>query len=155
MSFDAIYDTSQLHPDDLTGVLVSEDKMCGIINRYPIRRTAVPYYAIEMYKKNNRTFRVYVKDADLNVINITGAVGIFTVKQSKDSTTTLIQKSTAVPAQGQIGAADEGEMFFYFVPADTLSLDARQYVFDVKITLSTGKVYTIAEGVIDLLQTVG
>jgi uncharacterized protein YlzI (FlbEa/FlbD family) len=46
-------------------------------------------------------------------------------------------------------------MFFYLVPADTVSLEIRQYVYDVKVTLLTGKKYTVLEGVINLLEPVG
>ena len=43
----------------------------------------------------------------------------------------------------------------YLVPADTSALDIRQYVFDVRVTLATGKVYTVLDGTIDLQQPVG
>jgi len=150
---EAIYDHTKAFPCDLNGSLVAEIKMNGVINNYPVRRAAVPYYSIDMYLSDDRTFRVFVKTIDLNVIDLTGAVGVMTVKTDKDAAV-LIPKSTVVPAEGEIGAADEGEMFFYFVPADTSSLDARQYVFDVSVTLSSGKKYTILDGVINLIQPV-
>jgi hypothetical protein len=150
-----LYDVSQLHPDDLTGILTLENKMCGIVNNYPVGRTAVPYEEVQLYANNNRTFRVFVKTPDLNIVNLTGAVGVLSVKPDKTSPTTVIVKHTNVAGEGQIGAADEGEMFFYIVPSDTATLDIRQYVFDVRVTLSSGKKYTIIEGVIDLLQPVG
>lgn len=150
-----LYDTTQLHPDDLMGELVSENRMCGVVNNYPIGRTAVPYEEIQIYANNNRTLRVFVKTPDLNIVNLTGAVGVFSVKTDKSSSTTLISKHTNVPAEGQIGAADQGEMFFFLIPSDTATLDIRQYVFDVKVTLSNTKVYTVLEGTIDLQQPVG
>lgn len=149
-----LYNTNNLHPDDLNGSEVAEIKLYGIVNNYPIGRKAVPYETMELYANNDRILRVYVKTPCLNVVNITGAVGVLTIKPSFSSTA-VITKSTAVPAQGMIGAADEGEMFFYIVPADTASLDIRQYVFDVKITLSTGKKYTVISGLINLIQPVG
>lgn len=148
-----LFDTSKLHPNDLNGILASEIQMCGIQN--PYGRSAVPYETIEMYANNDRVLRVYAKTADLNIVNLTGAVGVFTVKTDKTATLAVITKHTNVPAEGQIGAADEGEMFFYIVPADTVHLDIRQYVFSIRITLSTGKTYTILEGVINLEQPVG
>ena len=150
---EAIYDYSKMYPCDLNGSLVAEIKMNGVINNYPVRRAAVPYYAIDMYSSDNRTFRVFVKTPDLNIVDLSGATGVMTVKTLKGGSV-LISKSTAVPVQGQIGSADEGEMFFYFLPADTSSLDARQYVFDVSVTLVTGKQYTVLEGVINLIQPV-
>lgn len=154
MGVETLYDTTFMYPYDLTGILTSENKMCGIINNYPVRRRAVPFETVELYAKNNRTFRVYVKDDNLDVINVTGATGILTVKKTKDSSAEFT-KSTSIPAQGQIGSPDQGELFFYVLPADTVNLDIRQYVFDVKVTLSTGRVYTVLEGIINLQQPVG
>ena len=153
MGIEAIYDMSKMHPDDLNGVLVSENQMVGIVNNYPTRRTAVPFETVEIYTNNDRTLRVYVKTPELNVVNVAGAVGVLTIKATKDSTIATISKSTAVSGQGAIGSPDQGEMFFYILPADTVNIDVRQYVFDVKVTLSTGKVYTVLEGIINLQQT--
>jgi len=149
-----LYNVSNLHPDELTGILISENRMCGIVNNYPVGRCAVPYEEIQIYANNDRTLRVFVKTPSLDVVDLTGAVGVLTVKTDKTATTPVFVKHTDVAEEGQIGAADQGEMFFYIVPDDTKSLDIRQYVFDVKVTLSNGKTYTILEGVIDLLQSV-
>ena len=150
-----LYDASQLHPDDLTGELTSETRVCGIVNNYPVGRRAVPYEEIQLYAGSNRTLRVFVKTPDLNIVDLTGALGVMTVKTDKDAAVALIAKHTNVPAEGQIGAANQGEMFFYLVPADTSSLDIRQYVFDVRVTLSGGKTYTVLDGTIDLQKPVG
>lgn len=149
-----LFDASQLYPDDITGILVFENQFCGIINNYP-RRSAVATASIDMYSNNDRTFRVFVKTADLDIVNLTSAVGTMTVKKEVTSAIPILTKSTVNPDEGQIGAADQGEMFFYFVPADTEELEARQYVFDIKITLSNGKSYTIFEGYINLVKSVG
>jgi len=145
-----LYDASKLHPDDLNGILVSEKILCGIVNNYPIGRTAVPFESIDMYANNDRTIRVFVKTPDWNIVDLFGATGVLTIKQNKEDTVAIISKSTAVPVQGEIGSSDEGEMFFYLVPLDTNALTIRQYVYDIKVTLSNGKKYTIAEGVINL-----
>lgn len=150
MGIEAIYSTSELHPDDLLGILIYETKLCGIINNHPIRRKPVPYEAIDLFAKNDRTLVVYVKTEDLDVINITGATGVLTIRENKESISPVITKSTAVAGQGQIGAANKGEMYFYIVPADTTNLAIRQYTFDVTVTLSTGKKYTVLDGVINL-----
>jgi hypothetical protein len=149
-----LFDTSQLHPDDLTGTEVQELKFLGLVNNYPVGRSAVPNETMELYAHNDRILRVYVKTPCMNIVNLTGAVGVFTVKPDLSSTAVIV-KHTNVPAEGMIGAADEGEMFFFVVPADTATLDIRQYVFDVKVTLVTGKVYTVLSGVINLLEPVG
>jgi hypothetical protein len=145
-----LYDASKLHPDDLNGILVSEKILCGIVNNYPIGRTAVPFEAIDMYANNDRTFRVFVKTPDLNIVNLTGATAVLTIKEKKTDTTNVLVKSTSVAAQADFGARDEGEIFFYIVPEDTATLAIQQYVYDVKVTLQSGKKYTVIEGVLNL-----
>ena len=155
MSPTVLYDASKLHPDDLTGILTSETRMCGIVNNYPVGRRVVPYEEIQLYASDNRTLRVFVKTPNLDIVDLTGAVGVLSVRTEKGAVATVVVKHTNVPAEGQIGAANEGEMFFYLVPADTSALDIRQYVFDVRVTLLTGKVYTVLDGTIDLQKPVG
>ena len=150
-----LYDATELHPDDLTGILISETRMNGVVNNYPVRRAAVPFVSMDLYANNNRTLRVFVKTPALEIVDLTGAVGIFTVRTEKGSATAVIQKSTLVAAQGAIGSADQGEMFFYLIPGDTASLDIRQYVYDIRVTLSSGKSYTVLEGTINLQEPVG
>ena len=154
MGVDTIYDMTKMYPYDLTGILIKKTDMCGVVNNHPVRRRAVPYESIDLYAKNNRTFRVYVKDADLNIINVAGCTGIFTFKKTKHDAA-LFTKSTAIPAQGAIGSPDQGELLFYILPANTATLDIRQYVFDVRLILPSGATYTVLEGVINLQQPVG
>jgi hypothetical protein len=110
---------------------------------------------MDIYANNDRTLRVYVKTPDMNIVSMTGAQGLLTVKTDKDATTAVITKTTLDGTQGAIGSPDQGEIFFYLVPADTASLPIRQYVYDVRVTLLTGKKYTVLEGVINLLDPVG
>ena len=152
MPIEEFYDHTKAYPCDLNGILFFEQRMEGIVNNYP-RRVTVPSYTVDMYKSDDRTFRVFVKTPELNVVDLTGAVGNMTFKEQPGGSV-VIDKSTNVAGEGQIGAADEGEMFFYLVPADTSSIDARQYVFDISVTLASGKKYTILTGVMNLLQPV-
>lgn len=150
-----LFDASSLHPDDLTGILEYETQLCGVVNNYPVRRYAVPFETINMFAGSDRTFRVFIKTPDLNIVNLTGAQGLLTVKKDKSDSVASITKSTLSGTQGQIGSPDQGEMFFYLVPSDTSSLDVRQYVYDVRLTLSSGKTYTVLEGVMNLEESVG
>lgn len=150
-----LYDASSLHPDDLTGIMDSETQLCGVVNEYPTRRATVRFESFDIYADSDRTLRVYVKTPELDIVNLTGATGVLTVKASKSDAVATIQKSTAIPAQGQIGSPDQGEMFFYLVPSDTSALAIRQYVYDVRVTLASGKSYTVLEGTINLQQPVG
>lgn len=115
----------------------------------------MPYDNIELYRGNRRWLRIYVRDPDLNIVDLTGAECTFTVRHTKDGPI-LLQKKTAVPSEGMIGAADEGEAFFFIEAEDTQNLDVAQYVFDVTAMLAGGDgPYTIDEGVINLNGPVG
>lgn len=150
---EALYDYQQLHPDDLLGTLIKYEEIEGIVNNKPLRRKTVPTYIIEMYLGSDRAFSCYIKDQDLNIINLTGAVGTFTLRQVKGGTL-IFQKVTSNSAQGAIGSADQGQVLFYLLPADTSTLTAGQYVWDISIVVG-GKTYlAVCEGVINLLKSV-
>jgi hypothetical protein len=153
-----LYDTSQLHPGELLGIVTFETQLCARINSKPLSikgGNTMPFVSFDLYAGSNRRLRVFVKDDNLDIVNLTGATCVFTMRHTKDDPI-VVQKSTAVPGEGQIGAADEGECFFYLVPADTSALDICQYVFDVSVTLASGDVYkATVEGVINLMQPVG
>jgi hypothetical protein len=152
MGVEVIYDASHLHPGELTGILVSETQLCGTVNYY--QSTAggknVPHYKVDLYINNNRTLRVFIKDEDLNIIDLTGTTLVLTVRKNTGDAATFT-KSTAVAGEGAIGAADEGECFFYILPADTASLEG-QYILDVALTTVASKTYTVLEGILNLLQ---
>ena len=154
MSLEVIYNSDLLPKCDLYGIVEFETKLCGIINNCPQRRKPVPFIIMDLFSDNNRQLRFFARDASLNVVDLTGATCILTVKESKSSTTPVIQKSTAVPGEGMIGAADEGEAFFFIVPADTVSLAHCQYVYDVTVILADGNIYTTVEGYLNLKQPV-
>ena len=154
MSIEVLYSLEDLPPCDLVGILISESVLNGIVNNRPLRRKPMPFYPLELYANNNRRLRVFTRDGDLNIINLTGATCVFTVKDTK-SGPIIIQKSTAVPAEGTIGSPDEGECFFYILPTDTVSLQITQYVYDIRVTLASGSTYTTVEGVLNLQESVG
>ena len=149
------YSPAYSHPYDLEGMLVWEFVLTGNTDVYPKGKGSMPFETTFMYRGENKTVHVYVKDQNQNPIIVTGAVATLTIKDVKGTAATvLIQKVTNIPAQGNLGATDKGELYFYLLPADTLTLDIRQYVFDVKISLANGKQYTVLDGVINLKETV-
>lgn len=140
-------------PLAFNGLLVWKEEFTGYTDNYP-RRTNMPYETFYMYAGDDRTMIVYVKDKDQNPIDLTDAVAVMTWKTSKDAAAATLTKTTATAAQGAIGAADNGEIYFYLIPDDTNSLTIRQYVWSVKVTLTNGKVYTVLDGVVNLSQPV-
>ena len=66
--------------------------------------------------------------------------------------------TTGVPGTGQIveagGPGTDGDLRFDLTQEDTASLGAKRYVHDIQIKLTTGKVYTIEKGTIQLTADV-
>ena len=146
------FDKKLLDADELYGEIVIENMFVGIANTYP-GRSKVPFEKIEIYSSNDRTIHIYVRDPSLDIIDLTGATAVFTVKQTREGPI-LLQKSTADPNEGLVGAADQGEVYFYITDTDTVNMEIRQYVYDVRVTLSNGKAYTVLVGVLDLIGPV-
>jgi hypothetical protein len=152
MSIVSWYEDEYHTPQELVGELVWQEKYNGMTDNYP-RRTRVVFQNLTLYAGDDKMYVIYVKDRDMNPVDITGATGVMTIKATK-SGSVLVQKSTDTASEGQIGAANKGEMYFHIVPDDTKDLDIMQYVFDVRVTLSSGKVYTVLEGTINLKEPV-
>ena len=150
MSLEVFYSTASLPQCDLYGIVEIETQLCGIINNCPLRRRAVPFLTIDLFRDNDRRLRFFARDADMNIVDLTGATCILSVKENKSSTSIVLQKSTAVSGEGMIGSADQGEAFFFIEPADTAGLDAGQYVYDVQVILADGNQYTTVEGYLNL-----
>lgn len=101
---------------------------------------------IEIYRGDDRTFKVIVKDEDDAVINITGAAIRFSVKEKISDVAYEIEKSRAVGAEIAITDAANGEYEIFLVPADTQDMDVGSYEYDSELTTSGGKVYTVVRG---------
>ena len=152
---DVYYNVDDMHPFDLNGVLVYENVYDGLVNNIPSNRVKkVPFENLFLTQSDDRTLRIYVKDPNSEVINLTGAVAVLSFRESSVSDDVSIQLSTAVAAEGVIGAADRGELFFFLVPDQTADLSLRQYVWDCRVTLESGKSYTVLTGVMDLGNSV-
>ena len=152
MSFEWI-DPSSRSIDELVGELQYKECFNGQIDSYP-GRARVLFQNLILYAGDDKTYVVYVKDRDLNPVSVAGAVAVLTWRKEKGSPIVL-QKSTAIVGQGEIGAANKGEVFFYLVSTDTSSLETEcQYLWDVQVTLASGKHYTVLEGITTLRSSV-
>lgn len=149
---DTWFEKKLIDSRELFAEIVIENKFVGIANTYP-GRCAVPFERIELYSSNDRTIHIYVRDPNLNIIDLTGGTGVFTVRANKNGPI-ILQKSTSDPSEGLIGAADQGEVYFYVTDTDTVNMEIRQYIYDVRIVLSNSKAYTVLTGVLDLLDPV-
>lgn len=139
--------------EELIGELQYKECFVGQTDSYP-GRSRVLFQNLTLYAGDNKTYVVYVKDRDGNPVLVSGAVAVLTWRRAKGEAL-VFQKSTAVAGEGEIGAANKGEVFFYLVSADTSAIEKdRQYVWDIAVTLSSGKRYTVLEGVTTLRSTV-
>lgn len=145
------YKRKHLRPFDLNGILVYETVVCGKINMYPATREGGKM-AVENFnivKGNDRTVRVFVKTHDLDIIDLTGAVGVLSLRTEREESP-VVELITTDSEQGRIGAADEGELIFYLSSGVTATLEGRQYLYDVTVTLDNGKKYTVLAGWIEV-----
>ena len=152
---DVFYNIDDMHPFDLNGVLVYENTYDGLVNNIPSNKVKkVPFENLFVTQGDDRTLRIYVKDPNNEVINLTGATALLTFRESSRSADSSIELSTDISAEGMIGSADRGEIFFFLIPDNTDTLELRQYVWDCRVTLSSGKTYTVLNGVMDLGNSV-
>jgi len=96
-----------------------------------------------MYRGDTYKFTATIKNNDV-ILDITG----YTIKMSvritykdKDDTS-----DPEIEAIATIPAGTDGKANFEIEPADTTSLDARDYVYDIELTSDTDEVSTIGIG---------
>jgi len=98
---------------------------------------------ITIAKGEDKTIELTVDDGDGGVIDLTNGLVTFTVKYTTDSSTNLFQKTSATPSEITITSPTTGRADIYILPADTSGLDAATYVYDIWVTLASGKEYQV------------
>lgn len=103
---------------------------------------------LDIHRGRDKTFEVETRDESRHLLDLTGAIVTFMVKESvKDADEDAkITKSSTVQGEIVITNALGGLCEVHLVPSDTSSLPVRRYVYEVKIKTSDGKEYT---GVMD------
>lgn len=99
---------------------------------------------VEIYRGDNRTFQVTVKDGDGVAVDITGAAIKFSVKEEISDTDYEIQKT--VGSGITITDAANGIYEVYLLPADTQNMGVGIYEYDSELTTAGGNVYTVVRG---------
>lgn len=101
---------------------------------------------VPLFAGASLTLELEVVDENDEAIDITGSTVVMTVKCHIEDELPLIVKSSAVsPAQVDIVSPKEGIAMIYLASDDTKNLDPGEYVFDVWVTLSSGKRYVVVE----------
>jgi len=101
----------------------------------------------EIFRGDDKTLEVVVKDQDGNVVDITGSSIRCTVKEHETDpdTEAKISKSSDTPSEITLTDPTQGKFEVYFVPTDTDNL-LGDYVYDIQIETSAGKKYTVLKG---------
>jgi hypothetical protein len=103
---------------------------------------------ITMMLGENRTMVATVSDANGERVDLTGCVVHFGLKASLAAETYDIQKVSSDPAEVEIltqTGATLGQANVYLVPADTASLAAGKYFYDLWVVDALGNQYALFE----------
>lgn len=106
--------------------------------------------AIEFYKGDNKMIRVYVKDENMNIINLNGAEAKFYLTYNSKSENYIFRKTTSDYTQGLVRTPEKGEIVFFINSEDTAELPVDQYFYQVIVTLSNGNRYTVVSANMNL-----
>jgi len=140
-------DTDYGYAEIINCELNFQDQIICLIDREQ-EKSAMKNRFLSLVIGDNKQYVCYVKDRNLNPIDITGAICILKVWQDIEDSP-VIEKSTNVPGEGTIGAANKGEFYFYLIPTDTSLLPAQQYVFEISIDIES-RHYTVCKGTLEL-----
>lgn len=112
---------------------------------------------IQIFQDNDLILDVSVVSEDGSVFNLSGFVGIFTLKldpRHRDDQT-FLQKETDKATEGSIVSDVGGTMQFLIDRTDTASLKPGLYYWDITIFNSTTSVkYTVLSGALRVLQPI-
>ena len=113
---------------------------------------------IELYKGDNKTYRLTVLDGDGEFVDISLALITFTVRKYLGaSNISFTRKNLAAGGSAtQINFVTDGvdgKADIFLIPENTSGLDPGMYVYDVQVVIST-KVYTVISDSIDLKEDV-
>lgn len=110
--------------------------------------------SVELFKGDNRMLRVFVKDENLDIIDLNGAEARFFLAESSQSGEYIFKKTTLNYQEGVIRTPELGEVVFFINTDDTKELDPTQYYYQIIIILKNGQRYTVANGVFNLRNNI-
>ena len=110
----------------------------------------VQNYDLVLRAKNSNTINLLVRDEEEQRVDISNSTIFFTVK----TTTSITDANASLKKDITTHAyASSGETDIILSSTDTSSL-LGSYLYSIKIKLSTGKIYTLAEGVATFMQEI-
>lgn len=107
--------------------------------------TLLPVNAVSVIRGSSKTLELTVTDDTDKVVDLTGATLYFSVKTLIEDSHPLFQKRSTNVSEIEITKPRDGVARIYLSPADTQTLDPKEYVFDVWVVLASGKRYPVIE----------
>jgi hypothetical protein len=145
--------------DELIGVVVSEDALIGYLSEEGLPMSSSEL-RLNMFLRDDRTLSLTLKYPDKQPVNLTNSKCVFTVKEKTSDldSAAVFQKKTASAG----GSVDEfniidaagGKAEIYIIPDDTEDANPGIYLWDVQVTLASGKTYTVLRGRISFKEDV-
>lgn len=130
--------------------LIRQVRIVGYIRMGEVRMAS---QRLKMVRGDSNLITILVKSKETSgletAIDITGATAKLTVKKERNGTDPNLLQLT-----GAVTDAEEGELSFTFVPADTRSLETGTFYYDVQVTLPGPLVYTVALDTFELLPDI-
>lgn len=112
---------------------------------------------IWIYKGDNKSYICTVKDKDGVEFPLTGASITFTVRATELGAESFKRQNLAAGGDAtEIEDSDlaNGEFIIHIIPANTTGLTPGKYFYDIEITTSTAKVYTVSKGTFEIIQDI-
>lgn len=103
-----------------------------------------------IYKGNDSQYDIEVLDTDGKAIDLTA--GELDLQVTDWNGNAIFSKSSTVVTEIVITNAPAGLATVFFLPADTATLNADMYVFYIDFTSSAGKISTISEGELQVVE---
>jgi len=98
---------------------------------------------ISLYRGQDLTLLLSVKDPAGAAITLAGAVVYFTVATIPEGIPVITKTSNAVLEIKVLAPATAGQAEIYLLPADTSGLDSAIYAYDAWVQVASGKRYPV------------
>jgi hypothetical protein len=100
----------------------------------------------EMYRGDTYKFTATFEQPAGTPIDITGYTARLTVRESYPTASVTDDTDASIAKTGLIATGTDGKAQFEVVPADTYTLDIRNYFYDIELEETGGAKYTIGVG---------
>ena len=104
---------------------------------------------VSIIRGDNKSWVVTVYDGD-DTVDLTGASIVFSVRENESAPAYTFQRKTTLagggPAEVEDSALPNGEFKVHVIPINTTGETPGDFVYDIEVTTSGSKVYTVSKG---------